>query len=120
MLHLLYLIRLLHLEVTPEPEPPILPEPKNTESDKDKDLKNPSQETPEDEDNQNSQGRLFPGKFVREPLKAKPLRKIPKQTARKSTGGKPASDSRDKGKGKKPKEHQNQNPKELQKGVNQN
>ena len=87
-------------EVTPEPEPPILPEPKDTESDKDKDLKNPSQETPGDEDNQNSQGRLFPGKFLREPLKAKPLRKIPKQTARKSTGGKPASDSRDKGKGK--------------------
>ena len=88
------------MEITPEPQQPVLPEPKAAESDPNKDLKDPNQEIIESEEKEDPEERLFPGKFQRPPLKAKPLRKMPKQTARKSTGGKPASDSRDKKKDK--------------------
>ena len=88
------------MEITPEPQQPVLPEPKATESDPNKALKDPSQEIIKSEEEEDPEQRLFPGKFQRPPLKAKPLRKMPKQTARKSTGGKPASDSRDNKKGK--------------------
>ena len=88
------------MEITPEPQQPVLPEPKAAKSDPNKDSKDPSQEIIESEEKEDPEERLFPGKFQRPPLKAKPLRKMPKQTARKSTGGKPASDSRDKKKDK--------------------
>ena len=88
------------LEITPELQQLMLPGPKAVEPDPNRDLKNPSQEIIESEEKEDPQERLFPGKFQRPPLNAKPLRKMPKQTARKSTGGKPTSDSGSKKKDK--------------------
>ena len=82
------------LEITPEPQQPIRSEPKTAEPDPN--LKDPSQEIIESEEKEDPQEGLFPGKFQRPPLKAKPLMKTPKQTARKSTGGRPVSDNRSK------------------------
>ena len=107
------------LEITPELQQPILPGPKAAEPDPNKDLKDPSQEIIESEEKEDPQERLFPGKFQRPPLKAKPLRKMPKQTARKSTGGKPASDSRSKKKDKSTKNVISLKSQVLQREVNQ-